>query len=60
MVLGQKDFTNDAYNDADQNRIPDAGPGAGVMYYPNGVFGYGDLLFVSDCYNKRVLVFRSK
>lgn len=30
------------------------------MYYPNGVFGYGDLLFVSDCYNKLVLVFRSK
>lgn len=60
IVLGQSDFTKAANDDADQDGVPYAGPSAGVVDYLTGVFGYGDLLVVSDCYNDRVLVFRSK
>lgn len=60
VVLGQGDFSHNAENDADQDGTEDATPAQNTLAYPTGVFGYRDLLFVSDGSNERVLMFRSR
>jgi hypothetical protein len=59
VVLGQGAFTNWAPNDADQDGTEDGQPSAAVLSDPKGVFGYRDLLFITDFNNSRILVFRS-
>lgn len=59
VVLGQGDFTHNTSNDADQDGSSDATPSGAVLDWPTGVFGYEDMLFVTDCENNRILVFRS-
>jgi len=47
-VLGQSDFTHNAYNDDNQNGTPDSTPSARTLRYPSGVYIYGTELFVTD------------
>ncbi len=50
FVLGQDDFTTTTANSG--------GIVAGQLNSPQGVFAFGDRLYVADTYNQRVLVFQ--
>ena len=60
IVLGQGDFSHNTWNDADQDGSSDESPAQNTLFYPTGVFGYQDILFVSEESNNRVLMFRSR
>lgn len=56
-VLGQSNFTRNAYNDDDQNGTPDTHPTARTLWEPNGLAIVGDQLIVDDFFNNRDLIF---
>lgn len=60
VVLGQSDFNMSAPNDDDQDGSEDDQPSARTLNYPNGVYQYGDRLFVNDQDNGRVLIFKGE
>jgi len=60
VVLGQSDFTHNAYNDDNQDGTPDGQASARVLRGPNGVFFFQDKLLVSDGSNDRLLIFQSQ
>ena len=60
IVLGQKDFTTNAYNDTDGDGVEDLDPDARTLYYPyEGVWSNGVQIFVADMYNSRVLIWNT-
>jgi len=59
LVLGQGDFRHGAANDDDQDGVTD-GPTARTLNNPMGVAIAGDVLVVTDTYNHRYLLFRSR
>jgi hypothetical protein len=58
VVLGQHDFTYATANDANQDRLEDAGPSANTLSNPAGLAIIDGALFVTDADNNRVLIFR--
>jgi len=56
-VLGQGDFTHNAANDDNQDGTTDAAPTGRTLFYPSGIFIYGNQLFVMDASNNRLLIF---
>ncbi len=56
-VYGQENFTNNAYNDDDQNGTPDANASARTFYQPVGCYYQGNNMLFSDFKNNRVLIF---
>jgi hypothetical protein len=59
VVLGQADFTHNAYNDADQDGSEDGSPSATTLADPRGIYVDGDKLIVGDFGNYRVLVYEA-
>jgi hypothetical protein len=57
LVLGQGDFTHNAYNDDDQDNIANVAPTARTLSYPDlGVDFSGLQLCIADSENSRVLI----
>jgi len=59
-VLGQSDFTHNAYDDDDQNGVPDATPSARTQRLPGGAASYQDKLLTTGPGNNRLLIYQSK
>ena len=59
VVLGQGDFTHNAYNDDNQDGIADAAPTSRTLNYPYMLDSNGTQLFVADFNNNRVLIWNS-
>jgi hypothetical protein len=56
-ILGQASFAASAFNDANQDGVPDSQPSARTFSTPAGVSVCGDYLLVADLINNRVLAF---
>jgi hypothetical protein len=59
LVLGQRDFTHCAVNDADGDGTKDSTPGPTTLWNPTGVWTDGTRLVVADSYNHRVLIWNT-
>ncbi|NVN98316.1 MAG: hypothetical protein HXX17_03260 [Geobacteraceae bacterium] len=59
-VLGQGDFTHNAYNDDNQDGIPNANLTARTLSSPTGIYLYGNKLFVGEASNHRYLIFEAQ
>jgi len=60
LVLGQGDFTHNAFNDDNQDNIANVGPTARTLSYPDlGVDYNGFQLCIADSENSRVLIWDS-